>query len=95
MSRPLVNRYLSNIEKLNQYEVAFKFSEKAKKLYPDDDFRYVVLLKLASSDMDSDSPFMNSFRDAVNQLLPPNTAMAPTTSATSATSATGSPNRYS
>ena len=37
----------------------------------------------------------NPIYDDVNRLLPPNTAMAPTTSATSATSATGSPNRYS
>ena len=72
--------FKSEDENYDQEQIAKQFIADARKLYQDDDSGYVDLLKLASSDMNSASPFMNSFRDAVNQLLLPNTAMAPTPS---------------
>ena len=73
--------------------LASKIVDGFKKLYPNNnECRLSLLAAVRVMGSPFMNYFMNSFRDAVNQLLPPNTAMAPTTSATSAT---GSPNRYS
>ena len=71
-------------------------SNEFKKLYPNNNECRLSLF-VAATDMGLIKEGKACY-DAVNQLLPPNTAIVPTTSATSATSttsATGSPNRYS